>query len=620
MKNLSKAILLALFCFFSLNFQAKERVYKASDYGVVANTGKCQSVSMQNLIAKIRSEVQKGEKVVLMLEKGRYDFHPAEALQRNYYVSNHDQPQPRPVGVPLEDMHNLVFDGQGAELVFHGRMMPLSLVRSTDCTLKDFSIDFENPQISQITIVESDAEKGITFTPAPWVKYRISDSGDFLSYGEGWTFRHQYGIAFEGDTRHIVYNTADLYCPIANVKQVGDNKFNVPGWKDQRLKAGTVLALRSWERPSPGIFLTHCVNTRLHNVKMHYAEGMGLLAQMSENIELDGFSVCLKGDDDARYFTTQADATHFSGCKGKITSVNGLYEGMMDDAINVHGTYLKVVRRIDDYTLEGRYMHSQAYGFDWGYKGDKVQFVRSNTMELLEGTNEVVEISPLDAVIKEQGSGMDGAKTFRIRFKKPVPAEVSDKDGYGIENLTWTPEVYFAHNTIRNNRARGTLFSTPRKVVVEHNLFDHTSGCAILLCGDCNGWFETGACRDVTIRHNRFVNSLTSQFQFTNAVISIYPEIPNLTGQNKLFHGGKKTAIRIEDNVFETFDAPILYAKSVDGLLFRNNKIVKNRDYKPFHWNKNQFLLQRVNNVEIEKIFYYRGASIAKEVKLSLSE
>lgn len=37
-------------------------------------------------------------------------------------------------------------------------------------------------------------------------------------------------------------------------------------------------------------------------------------------------------------FTTQADATHFSGCKGKITSCNGLYEGMMDDAINVHGT------------------------------------------------------------------------------------------------------------------------------------------------------------------------------------------------------------------------------------------------------------------------------------------
>ena len=616
MKKTIHLCLMALVCC-ALPALAENRVYKAADLGLVPNTGKSMSAQMQKAIATIRTEMKKGDKATLVLEKGRYDFHPQDAATRNYYVSNHDQPQPRPVGVPLEDLHDFVLDGQGAELVFHGRMMPMSLVRSTDCTLKDFSIDFANPQISQITIVESSAEKGITFKPAPWVKYRISDKGDFITYGDGWSFRHQYAIAFEGDTRHIVYNTADLYCPIANVKEVGEGLLNAPGWKDSRLKPGTVLALRSWERPSPGLFVTHCKDTKLHNIKMHYAEGMGLLAQMSENIDLDGFSVCLKGDNDARYFTTQADATHFSGCKGKITSVNALYEGMMDDAINVHGTYLKVVKRVDDYTLEGRYMHSQAYGFDWGYKGDKVQFVRSATMELLDGENEVVEITPLDATVKEQGTGMEGAKPCRIRVKKPVPEEISEKAGYGIENLTWTPEVYFANNTIRNNRARGTLFSTPKKVVVENNLFDHTSGCAILLCGDCNGWFETGACRDVTIRKNRFINALTSQFQFTNAVISIYPEIPNLDGQKKLFHGGKKTAVRIEDNVFETFDAPILYAKSIDGLLYRNNKVVKNTDYKPFHWNKDQFLLQRVNNVEIEDLFFYRGGNIIKEVKLN---
>ena len=56
----------------------------------------------------------------------------------------------------------------------------------------------------------------------------------------------------------------------------------------------------------------------------------------------------------------------------------------MDDAINVHGTYLKIVQRIDDNTVVGRYMHPQAYGFYWGGKGDKVQFVRSNTMERLD--------------------------------------------------------------------------------------------------------------------------------------------------------------------------------------------------------------------------------------------
>ena len=358
-------------------------------------------------------------------------------------------------------------------------------------------------------------------------------------------------------------------------------------------------------------------------MKVHYAEGMGLLAQMSENITLDGFSVCLRGDDDPRYFTTQADATHFSGCKGKIVSENGLYEAMMDDAINVHGTYLKVVERIDDHTLKGRYMHGQAWGFDWGYEGDEVQFVRSQTMELVGGSDkpfvtEVVEIKALSANSDASvPSYSHGAKEFVIRFADVLPAEIGPDAGYGIENLTWTPEVYFAYNTIRNNRARGTLFSTPKRTVVEDNLFDHTSGTAILLCGDCNGWYETGACRDVTIRRNRFVNALTCMYQFTSAVISIYPEIPNLNAQREYFHGGKKHAIRIVDNEFETFDHPLLYAKSVDGLLWRGNTIRKNTDYPPYHWNNSSVLLERVTNVKIDNTFEDCGNEL-KQVKLML--
>lgn len=101
------------------------------------------------------------------------------------------------------------------------------------------------------------------------------------------------------------------------------------------------------------------------------------------------------------------------------------------------------------------------------------------------------------------------------------------------------------------------------------------------------------------IRKNRFVNALTNLFQFTNAVISIYPEIPNLKDQQKYFHGGKDSGIVIEDNVFETFDAPILYAKSVDGLVYRRNVIKVNHDYKAFHPNQRRFWLERVTNVSI---------------------
>lgn len=589
MRNLLLLSLTILLSFASAGASAADRVYDITRFGLKPDSKKNASPVVQKALARIKAECKEGDRIILRFPKGRYHFHEAGAAVREYYISNHDQDNPKKVGIALEDVDNLTLDGQGSEFVFYGRMIPVSLLRAENCVLKDFSIDFATPHIAQVQVVENSPEKGITFEVAPWVNYRITKDSVFESYGEGWKMQHPWGIAFEEKTKRVVYNTSDIGCPTKGATEVAPRRVNAPKWKDARLVPGTVIAMRGYGRPTPGIFLSHDTNTSLLNMKVHYAEGMGLLAQLCDNITLDGFSVCLKGDGDPRYFTTQADATHFSGCRGKIVSKNGVYEGMMDDAINVHGTYLKVVKRVDERTLIGRYMHGQAWGFDWGFRGDSVQFVRSETMELAGEKNRIESIRPYD---KET---VDGAREFVITFSEAIAPEISEQSGYGIENLTWTPEVLFADNVIRNNRARGTLFSTPKETVVENNLFDHTSGTAILLCGDCNGWYETGACRNVTIRNNRFVNALTNMFQFTNAVISIYPEIPNLKDQQKYFHSG----IVIENNEFETFDAPILYAKSVDGLVYRNNVVKTNTEYKPFHWNKSRFLLERVTNVKI---------------------
>ena len=604
-----------------------EKVYDATSYGIVPNTGSDVSALVEQMLTQVKSEAT-GKSVTIRFAPGQYNFYPESAAHREYYISNHDQHKERAVGIAIEGFTGLTLDGCGADFIFHGRMLPVSVVGTEKCTLRNFSIDFATPHIAQAEVVKNDPE-GITFRVAPWVNARVTEHGAFEHYGEGWAHRPGWGIAFDPVTRHILYKTGDIGTPVHQVQQLDEHTFLAPTWKDSRLPVGTIVAMRSYERPSPGVFVSHATDTRLENVKVHYAEGMGLLAQMSEDLTLDGFCVCLRGDDDSRYFTTQADATHFSGCKGKIRSVNGLYEAMMDDAINVHGTYLKVMERIDDYTVKGRYMHGQAWGFDWGYVGDEVQFVRSNTMELVGGSvkpfvTSVTEISALDAssTLNSQPStlrGLHGSKEFIIRFADALPAEISAAEGYGIENLTWTPEVYFADNLIRNNRARGTLFSTPKRTVVEDNLFDHTSGTAILLCGDCNGWYETGACRDVLIRRNRFVNSLTCMFQFTNAVISIYPEIPNLNAQKEYFHGGKKNAIRIVNNEFETFDHPLLYAKSIDGLLWKGNTIRHNEDYAPFHWNNSSVLLERATNVNIENALYDQGNEL-KQVRLMLFE
>lgn len=611
-----KIVYFLLFVFITLSgcSSVQTQTCNLEKYGLKANRTENASPVLAGAIQKIMAEHHDSTPVILRFEKGVYHFYPTAELEREYYISNHDQNNPKQTGIPLEGLKNIVLDGQGSQFIFHGRMLPVSIVNCENCVCKNFSVDFDNPHIIQFKVLHNDTLNGkITFEVAPWVKYKI-ENDVFIACGEGWQHTPYSGIAFNGSTRHIVFNTSDLRVNLRQVKETSSHVIVAENMKNPKLVEGTVIAGRTGFRPTPGIFIHHSTNTRIENVKVHYAEGMGLLAQLCDNITLDGFGVCLKGKDDPRYFTTQADATHFSGCKGKIVSVNGLYEGMMDDAINVHGTYLKVTGRPDDNTLTGSYMHPQSWGFDWGYPGDTVQFIHSTTMELTGKPNTIVAITPIDKPTSH------GAKMFRIQFSDPLPPEITPEGKYGIENLTWTPEVLFSHNTIRNNRARGTLFSTPKKTMVSDNLFDHTSGSAILLCGDCNGWYETGACRNVQIRNNRFVNSLTNLFQFTNAVISIYPEIPDLTAQQKLFHGIKGEAgIVIEGNRFETFDAPLLYAKSVQGLIFRNNTVIHNHDFPAFHRNKYPFFFEKAADITILNNSFDTPFDPNRDIRLNLT-
>ncbi|MFK8274135.1 alpha-1,3-galactosidase B [Capnocytophaga cynodegmi] len=544
----------------------------------------------------------------IVLEKGIYHFYPEGSFEKELYISNHDQDNPKKVAFYLENLENVVIDAKGSQFIFHGTMIPFVLKNCQNVVLKNFSIDFKLPHLRQLTVLSVDKTNDVvTALIEPSGNYFIENDKLNITVGD-YRFVPSWLMAFNEDKR-LAYNRADVDFNTKKVSEIRSNELKIEGWsQSQHTSVGERFVLRSYHRPTPGIVIDYSKNTRVENVKVHYAYGMGLLAQLSENITLDKFAVCLK-ENDSRYFTTQADATHFSACKGIIRSENGLYEGMADDAINVHGTYLKIIERTNDHTIKARYMHDQAWGFLWGEVGDEVQFISSNTMDLVD--NKIYKIKSIKSVDKPSEFG---AKVFEIAFTENIPQEIEPSKPFGIENLTWTPEVIFNNNLIRNNRARGALFSTPKKVVCENNVFDHTHGTAILLCGDCNGWYETGACRNVIIKNNKFINALTARYQFTNAVISIYPEIPNLKDQKQYFHSG----IVIENNVFEMFDEPILYAKSVDNLVFKDNKVIKNDSFKPFHWNTHKFLFEHVKNVTIENNHFEKPLS-EEDIKVNLS-
>ena len=162
---------------------SNEKIIRMRDYGVLPDTKENVSAKVQEALTAIQQE-NEGKKVTLVFEPGRYDFHTEGAFQKEYYISNHDQPNPKPVGIALENWKNLTLDGGGADFYFYGRMLPISLVSSENCTLKNFSIDFAEPRISQIEIVDN-AQDGMVFRIEPWVKARVGENTHFECYGEG---------------------------------------------------------------------------------------------------------------------------------------------------------------------------------------------------------------------------------------------------------------------------------------------------------------------------------------------------------------------------------------------------------------------------------------------------
>ena len=197
---------------------------------------------------------------------------------------------------------------------------------------------------------------------------------------------------------------------------------------------------------------------------------------------------------------------------------------------------------------------------------------------------------------------------FELLFEENIPDQI--KGGNALENLTWTPDVTIRNSYFGSNRARGILVSTPGQVLIENNVFE-SSGSAILIPGDANGWYESGAVKNVTIRKNIFKEAcLSSIYQFCEGIISIDPEIPK-PQLNQLFHRN----IRIEQNTFHPFDYPVLYAKSTNGLIFNNNKIERSKKYTPFHPRKYMISLENCKNIEVLNN-HYKGEVLGKNILL----
>ena len=488
-------------------------------------------------------------------EKGDYDFDPAEAAEMKFFISNHDQSAVHRVQLPLVGVTNVTVRGNGARFFFTGDVIALTLLDTKDVRLEGFSVDWRTPFITEARA--TGFANGRTQLDREPVWRPVGNC-----------------MLFRGDTHEVVERTGSV--PLRrDHSKVG-------------LRVGDVVALRPSGRPAPAAVVYRATDTVVGDVVVHTCHGMAWIVQRSENFTLRGRGraadrTCGVFPSAGRITSAHADATHFSNVKGRVVVENCCFEGMMDDAINVHATCLGVQEVVAPDRIRCRYMHFQAIGFETSRPGETLRLIRGKT---LENGPEI----PVKAVER-----LDDREIV-VTLARPIPS------GYGagdaVENADYHPEVVFRHNYIARNRARGALFTTPKRVLCEGNLFDHVSGSAILFAGDAQGWYESGATTDALVTNNVFRNCTTSRhsFGFTEAVVSLYPEVKDLAAQRTRYHRN----VRIVGNRFETFDVPLLFAISCSNLVFRGNEIVRNADYAG--WGEGDFIVRDSEDVVTEVV------------------
>ena len=570
-----------------------QHVISIADFGLLPDTRENATPFVRNAMESIT-----GKDVTLYFPKGRYDFWPQHCIEREYFESNTTDINPKRLAILIDKKVNFTLDGGGSLFIMHDRMQPVTMDSCEDVTVKNFTVDWDIPLTAECRVVKANKD-GFEIKLDPFQFPYVIENDKLVFVGEGWKSELSALMEFDSKTKYVVPKTGDKGVLgkewnkyVVEEIEKGRIRFSKDGGFERLPAEGNYLVLRHSERDHAGRFSFHSKNILIEDVTYHHTAGLGILAQYSENIHFNRVKMV---PNPKRILSGHDDGFHLMGCKGDVLIENCAFAGLMDDPINVHGTSARIIEKISPTKIRCKLMHHQSQGLLWGRSGDRVGFIENSSMRTVRE-------------LKVVGYKYISKEIFEVETDQAIPEIIEAGDA--LENLTWNPNLTVINNHFGSCRARGLLISTPGKVLVENNIFE-SSGSAILIAGDANYWYESGGVKDITIRNNEFrYPCMSSEYQFSEGIISIFPEIPEVDVKYP-FHRN----ITIENNRFNPFDYPVLFAKSVQHIKFANNTITRNHMIEPFHPRKAGLTFMACQDIIVENNKFI-GDVLGKTIEL----
>ena len=524
-----------------------------------------------NELSELFLNLENGAEVVLEKDK-TYHVRQEDSFElAGYYCSNtakkHENPKGlRRTAIYLKEKKNITVDGNGATVLVHGKMTPMLFDRCENITVKNLTVDYACPTMTEFTILSNDGGNCVIKVNSD-CRFRVKGNNLVWQGEPDLNGKPYWEDNYIGNRRYIkVFDPKTEMCSdfkrdnltFKKIEQLDETTLRVQlKNKDVAFPAGSIVQTRNIVRDQTGSLFERCKNLRFENLRIKFMHGLGMVSQFCENVSYINCDLTPK---EGRTIASTADFFQFSGCKGNLVVDSCKARGAQDDYINVHGTHLRIVKRKKrENSIVVRFMHAESWGFQAFEAGDELEYIKWDTLIPYDSTK-VVRFEKL--------SDTD----IKLYLDRPLPHNLKvGKDV--VENATWTPNLYVKNCDFGPTSGRGILCTTRGKVIIENNRFYKLWGPALLIEDDCNFWFESGYTKEIIFRNNKVISCDYAKTWKSSPVIRYTPKVMNQ--DSKEFVHGKlilkgnsfeqpvrgKHAIRLEyvkeaEIADNTFDAP----------------------------------------------------------------
>ena len=428
----------------------------------------------------------------------------------------------RNVMFELDNLNNYSFVGQNTVFKFNGLLAPFNVVNCDNITFKGFTVDWIDVPYFTADVV---GKEGNVIEIVPHSNWNIVGGEPVVSIQNV-------------DMKTGAQGGMSLFSDISDIK-LENGKYTFTCLEPEQITVGESLVLRYIYNFAPAIHLFRSKNVSFEEISLKANPGMGIIGQKVYNVNLKKLVV---KPAEGRVMSTNTDATHFINCSGTIHFDDCYFEGMGDDATNVHGFY-HIIQDVVGNRVYTKQTQPSQDGIPVVFeKGQDIKFVTISTLQPYL-TTEILD------------AGFDSERQLDYII---VSDDIAKKVVVGdcAASGTEIAKLIFENSVVKNIRGRGTLVQT-RDSVIRNNHFEGCTGEGVHICTE-TGWWEAIATRNIEVSNNKFLNCGFGSTMYCDAVAVVIST--NAPTQTVGVHQG----IKIVNNEIIGYNMPIMVTCAKD--------------------------------------------------------